>query len=723
MVGINTSALIESAIVGRPVYTVLTEEFEGQQEGTLHFQHLKSANGGLLHVGRTLNEHLAQLASAVRGEHRASKSRAFVEAFVRPYGLETPAAGKFVEVIEAHASIPPVPLRSALSQRIVRAGLTPVAAVVRARAARRRARPRNTETPEGRPLRLLFVLASPEYLRYYDSTMRLLADRGHQVMVAVNWLRERKHARLDLVDDERIVVLGAVPKRLDMWTPLARAVRGTMDFVRYLHPRYANAPALRARMYRKVLPAAMRPLDWIRSLREPTLARLMRLLQAWERAVPVSAVTLQFVEEHRPDAVIVSPLIDAASDQVDVVRASHAAGVPAVAAIASWDNLTNKGHMRVVPDLVAVWNEHQKREASELHGVPAERVAVTGAQLFDRWFERSASQSREAFCAMVGLPDARPFVLYTGSSVFIARSEVEVPFMRRWLEALRASDDPLLKDVAVLVRPHPFNVDAWSGADFSGLGRVAVWPRQRYTPADETARTSFFDSLYYSDAIVGINTSAMIEGAILNKPVLSLLTPEFAGTQEGTLHFHYLLPENGGFLSVAHSLQDHTEQLAIALRHPEQVRERTERFVGAFLRPQGLDVPCTPILADALERAAHASRSPLSESVATRVTRLLAAPVALVVWLFAKGDAALFRRLAYETYSSLGRAARLLRKRLVTRPARAATKTTRVVVGKVSRAASRGRRRGIGLARRPLVRVKALARTALRFGGRGEGQA
>ena len=473
------------------------------------------------------------------------------------------------------------------------------------RASARRTKRRDTETTGTRPLRLLFVLGGPEYLRYYDSTMKSLADRGHHVMVAVNELQERKHARLEMVGDERIVLLGELPERRDFWMPLARAVRGTIDFVRYFHPRFAEAPALRRRMYRKVLPSLLRPLDRIHSLSERSLRRLIRFLQAWERAVPVSPVIREYVEARRPDAVIVSPLIDAASDQMDVARAAQAAGVPLVAAISSWDNLTNKGHMRLVPDMVTVWNEHQKKEAVDYHGVPADRVAVTGAQLFDRWFGRQPSQSREAFCHMVGLPDTRPFVLFTGSSVFIARSEVEVPFVRRWLEGLRRSSDPLLREAAVLVRPHPFNADSWVNADFSDLGPVAIWPRQRYTPAEESARTSFFDSLAYSAAIVGINTSAMIEGAILGRPVLSLLTPEFAGTQEGTLHFHYLLPENGGFLRVAHALDEHETQLAEVLRHPELVRGQTERFVGAFLRPHGLDVACTPILAGALERAAR----------------------------------------------------------------------------------------------------------------------
>jgi hypothetical protein len=241
---------------------------------------------------------------------------------------------------------------------------------------------------------------------------------------------------------------------------------------------------------------------------------------------------------------------------------------------------------------------------------------------------------------MVGLPDTRPFVLYTGSSVFIARSEVEVPFVRRWLEGLRTSSDAGLRDAAILIRPHPFNADAWVNADFSDLGPVAIWPRQRYTPAEESARTSFFDSLFYSAAIVGINTSAMIEGAILSRPVLSLLTPEFAGTQEGTLHFHYLLPENGGFLRVAHSLEEHEAQLAEVLRNPALVRQQTERFVGAFLRPHGLDVACTPLLAGAIERAGReTAAAPQRESLATKMFRAFVFPTAMLVQWFSEGGA------------------------------------------------------------------------------------
>jgi hypothetical protein len=79
------------------------------------------------------------------------------------------------------------------------------------------------------------------------------------------------------------------------------------------------------------------------------------------------------------------------------------------------------------------------------------------------------------------------------------------------------------------------------------------------------------------------------------------------------------LPENGGFLRVAHALDEHEAQLAEVLRNPELVREQTAHFVGTFLRPHGLDVACTPIIAGALERAARETiTSPARESIGTK---------------------------------------------------------------------------------------------------------
>ena len=479
-------------------------------------------------------------------------------------------------------------------------------------------------------MRFLFAVASPEYLRYYDSTMHLLAERGHDVAVTVNHVKEQKQARFDGISDA-VRVVGVIPARADRWSALARDIRGTVDFARYLHPRFKDAPVLRDRMKRKALPRAMRWLDRIPSLSEGPLTGVYAVLSQAERGVPVSARLVEFLNRERPNALVVSPLIDAASDQVDLVRAARHLGIRVAVGIASWDNLTNKGLLRVEPDLLLVWNEAQKAEALELHGIPPEKTAVTGAQLFDRWFDRGPSTTRPDFCASVGLPVEEPFLLYTGSSVFIARSEAELPFLRSWLQALRASVVPALRRVAVLVRPHLYNWHAWEKADFTDLGPVQVWPRGPYNAVAEANRNGFFDSMYHSAAVVGVNTSAMIESAIIGRPVFSLTTG-FGGTQTGTLHFHHLLPENGGFLRVARSFDEHVAQLSAVLRDPASVEADTRRFVASFVRPHGVNRPCTPIVADVLERFAGGPGRPAARDTAPDlVTRALLRPIAALV--------------------------------------------------------------------------------------------
>jgi hypothetical protein len=458
------------------------------------------------------------------------------------------------------------------------------------------------------PLKILFLMDSPEYLRFYDSAVEELAARGHAVAIAVNNQRVKKPVGVEGLQAyaDRVVVLGVVPECRGVWSEVAHSVRATMDFVRFLHPAFAGAPALRARMKRKVLPRAYHWLDTIPRLGAGTVRRVQLALTAAERAIPVCGPIAEFLRAQAPDVLLVSPLVAAASDQVDWVKAARACGIRTAVCIASWDNLTNKGLLRIEPDLVIVWNEAQKREAAEYHYIPAEKIAVTGAQLFDRWFEKTVTRDREVFCRRVGLPTSTPFLLFTGSSSFISESRAEVAFVRRWIQALRSSADVTLRGMNVLVRPHPYNCHEWENDPVSDLPGVSVFPRRGYNPIEPDNRDDFFDSLYHSAAVVGINTSAMIEAAIVGRPVCSLLAPEFAGTQEGTIHFRHLLPENGGFLRIASTIDQHIEQLSECLREPAATRAQIDRFVASFIRPHGVERRATPVFADVVARLGSA---------------------------------------------------------------------------------------------------------------------
>ncbi len=185
-------------------------------------------------------------------------------------------------------------------------------------------------------------------------------------------------------------------------------------------------------------------LDQVPSSWRERAARRIDGFCAWaEEVLPAQSAAIEGISANAPDIVLLTPLIDIGSSQVEYVKACRALRIPIVHCVASWDNLTNKGLIKALPDRVFVWNEAQKREAVELHDVPAERVVVTGAQLFDRWFEWRPSRDRQSFCAELGLDAAKPILLYTASSIFICRREVDL--VVHWLTSIRSCGDPQLE--------------------------------------------------------------------------------------------------------------------------------------------------------------------------------------------------------------------------------------------------------------------------------------
>jgi hypothetical protein len=391
---------------------------------------------------------------------------------------------------------------------------------------------------------------------------------------------------------------------------LAEALGRGIDYLRYLSPEYADAPKLRARAA-KIAPAVVvRLADGRLGRSRRALDLLSRVMRWLESAIPVSKDILDFLRSERPDLLMVSPLVMGRfrSEQSEYVRAARSLGIRSALLVRSWDNLTNKGVVHDIPDRVYLWNGEQRREAVELHGIPEDRVVATGAYPWDHWFDWKPSANAEEFRRRLGFPVERPILLYMCSSSFIAREERT--FVERWLAALREHPDERLRTASVLIRPHPGGARGrWKKTRIAELPGVAVWPRRGELPRDDESRSAYFDSIYHSSAVIGLNTSALIETAIVGRPVFTVLDPAYKATQEGTLHFHYLPRENGGPLNVAQDFPEHFAQLAQVLsgEQPDGGVERA--FVRRFVRPHGLDRPALPIFLDAIEDQ-MASRAP-----------------------------------------------------------------------------------------------------------------
>lgn len=468
-------------------------------------------------------------------------------------------------------------------------------------------------------MKVVFVMRTPFFLKNFTSGLQQLSARGHEIEVVFS---EAQAGRVGehLADDGARLLPGVamryMPPPRGTRSATAILVATLLDVMRYDHAVYDDAPKLRERANgksaRRLLVAPL--LAIVRRVAGMLgTERVEHVLRRLLDHVPPPRQLVDWLVAQKTDLLLVSPLTPIGSEQAVWILAARKAGIRVVYCMYSWDNLTNKGLLRPHPDGAVVWNETHRDEAVNMHGMLREAVHCVGAQGFDIWFDTRSGSERAAFCARVGLDPARPFLLYTCSSVFVGGKQ-EFPFIEKWLTALRSHQDPAVAGMGVLIRPHPQFSKAWEEADLSRFGNVTVYPRAGAIPFTGDARMDYYDSIHHSIGIVGINTSAMVEAAIIDRPVLTIADSSYAATQGGTLHFRHL--EEYGFLLQSQSIEENLDKIARLLRGDAvltfQSRNGNCRFVEEYIRPHGMANPAALFWADAIEAESRKATGPLA---------------------------------------------------------------------------------------------------------------
>jgi hypothetical protein len=457
-------------------------------------------------------------------------------------------------------------------------------------------------------LKIVFLLRHALYLRNFESALRGLAEHGHEVVLVLSPLDKQVDTTLleSLTRECATIKQEPIGARTSWWWPASDGFRTLRDYLRYLEPEYHDAPALVDRGGRRLPRSVLWAFENVPGMQSLWARRCFAALATLiDRAIPPDPGLLKSLKRWSPDLLIVTPMIDFTYGQTDYVKAARFLGIPTMLAVASWDNLTNKGLIQVCPDSVLVWNAAQEREAVTMHGIPEDRIKKTGAQLYDHWFEMKPSVSRAEFALRAGgLNPNNPIILYLCSSSFICRDEVS--FVKHWLQALRRTRGAVAQ-ANVIVRPHPAHWQQWTGVDLSEVGNAVVWPRGGAVPVDDERKRDYFDSLFHADAVVGVNTSGFIEAGIIGRRTLAIKSGHFDATQEGTLHFRHLT--EGGLLTVSTGFSQHFAELEDTIKNKELTTSRIRNFVADFVRPAGLNRPTTPIFIDAVEQG-PATRQP-----------------------------------------------------------------------------------------------------------------
>jgi hypothetical protein len=320
-----------------------------------------------------------------------------------------------------------------------------------------------------------------------------------------------------------------------------------------------------------------------------------RLYKITEELIRPDPEITRLLQDLKPDVVVAVPFIFAYSSEVDYVKCAISINTPTVVPVFSWDNLTTKGVFQLLPEYVMIWNKFQVKELTNIHGVPESLALITGAPSLDHWFTRSSKASRTEFCNRNGINPNKPFVVYLCSSWNVAPDEhLFANELVRELPKHLGNDCP-----TIVIRPHPLNTGIWKEFRHDG---VVILPKKTEDFYGEDGKDLFFSSLYYSKCIIGINTTAMIEATIVDKPCLTIMSTRFKTTQMDSHHFHHL--RDGKFLHITNTFEELADEIRSVLQGADKKKTERRLFVKEFVKPW-TNLTCSDVMASMIELCAQ----------------------------------------------------------------------------------------------------------------------
>jgi hypothetical protein len=237
---------------------------------------------------------------------------------------------------------------------------------------------------------------------------------------------------------------------------------------------------------------------------------------------PRSQAAKHLLIETRPDVVLSTGPFQ--FEQPAIFSHARELGIPTLAYIPSWDNVSTKNRMVFNYDGYIVWNERIKKELHHFYprtkNVP---IYVVGSPQFDVFHQERFYTTREAFCARQGLDPELPIILYAIGSPNFLKEHHGAEYMAR-----RVSNGDL-GDVQLLVRPHPIHEDGAMSAMFDQYGsRVRVQKSPNAGKAlnkrtqDEEQIIEWVNTFRHADVVVNLSSTVTIDAAIFDKPVVNL---------------------------------------------------------------------------------------------------------------------------------------------------------------------------------------------------------
>jgi len=279
--------------------------------------------------------------------------------------------------------------------------------------------------------------------------------------------------------------------------------------------------------------------SWVRYLWVYLLGKAFSLLGVKEQQIndfelqlfrPQPSITSLY-DQYHPDLVLFTRVF---GTNVHVFKEAKRRGIPVLCLVESWDNLTSKGPMSVVPDRLVVWNGINRNEACSIHRFREEDVLIAGVPQFDLYNDVTLSGSREEVLRGLNIDPGVKLITYAACVEGNATEEIETVEYLYW--AIRQCK--IKKPCHLLIRLHPIsspNLVQQYYAHFEDKEGVTIQRSGRLSNLHDGWDPSWSDmvqlcrTLHHTDVLVNAASTITLDAAFLDTPVVCVA---FDGSKE-----------------------------------------------------------------------------------------------------------------------------------------------------------------------------------------------
>jgi len=234
------------------------------------------------------------------------------------------------------------------------------------------------------------------------------------------------------------------------------------------------------------------------------------------------SVIRELYDRYRPSLVLFTRVF---GTNQHVVKEAKRRAIPTVCLMESWDNLTLKGPLSVVPDRLVVWNEVNKNEALNLHQFREEDVLIAGIPQFDLYQDKSLFASKGNFLNGFTIGPEVKLITYAATSEWNAKDEIET------IEYLYNAilNGSIKYPCHLIVRMYPTvspDLSRRYYSHFEQRPKLTLQSPGRPSKLHDGWDPDWFDmvlfarTLYHSDVVVNAGTTVTLDAAYLDTPIV-----------------------------------------------------------------------------------------------------------------------------------------------------------------------------------------------------------